>query len=333
MQLTELEYKSRLEGYAISDCAVRKRGEYYFVLRNIQESDNAGPTAEGTVTKRITRFSLRRPDLKRIEHTSFEGYRELMVGASQHNEDNAFGISVDGKVFVTGDSVSDDENDIPRGKDGPSRGAIARIRMIAGVLYAVGSAHTVCYRSGQNSWESLCRNLPVPTRADYDDVTRSLNMAFVDIDGFSADDLYAIAGQGRLWHFNGNDWNAVPFPSNMYLQSICCAGDGYVYIGAQSGGIFRGRGSEWTLIVQAMLTLPFQDIVWHAARLWLTNDHGIWNLADGTPVEATLPSSDIKVCAGHLSVADGVLLMAGTHGAAVHDGTAWELIFHRPQFA
>jgi hypothetical protein len=37
----------------------------------------------------------------------------------------------------------------------------------------------------------------------------------------------------------------------------------------------------------------------------------------------------VKVCAGHLSVADGVMLMAGTHGAAVHDGQQWQVIFNR----
>ena len=81
-----------------------------------------------------------------------------------------------------------------------------------------------------------------------------------------------------------------------------------------------------------MLTLPFKDLVWHAGKVWLTRDYGLWNLIDGKLVEADLPSSDIKVCASNLSVGDGEMLMAGTHGAAVHDGKEWKLIFHRLQF-
>ncbi len=80
------------------------------------------------------------------------------------------------------------------------------------------------------------------------------------------------------------------------------------------------------------LYLPFKDIVWHASQLWFTNDYGLWNLDGERLVPAVLPSSEIAVCAGNLSVGDGVLLMAGTHGAAIHDGTSWKLIFNTLQF-
>ena len=37
-------------------------------------------------------------------------------------------------------------------------------------------------------------------------------------------------------------------------------------------------------------------------------------------------------CAGNLSVGDGAMLMADTHGAAFHDGKDWRLIFNEAQF-
>lgn len=42
-----------------------------------------------------------------------------------------------------------------------------------------------------------------------------------------------------------------------------------------------------------------------------------------------LRGSAITVCAGNLSTAGGVLLMAGMHGAAFHDGAAWHTLFNR----
>jgi hypothetical protein len=333
MQMTEAEFRKRLDGYAITDCAVLKRNEYYFVSRNIAESERAGPTAEATVTKRLCWFFPDKSEGSRIRDMEFEGYFDLLIGASRATEERMLCVSMNGLVTTMGGGKDEeDEKPIPKGMAGPRRGAIERVRTIGGSLYAAGGDHTVCMRKGRNVWESFCLNLPKPTLADFNDVVKTNNMVFVDIDGFSANDIYVIAGAGRVWRFDGSKWTAVAFPSNMDVYSICCAGDGYVYVGAQSGSVFRGRDNEWTLLIREMLTLPFKDIVWHAGKVWLTNDYGLWNLIDGKLVEADLPSSDIKVCAGNLSVGDGVMLMAGTHGAAVHDGTEWKLIFHRLQF-
>ena len=332
MQISKQDYDKWFAGYMISDCAVRSKDILCFITRDIDESENAGPTAEGNVTKRLISYLPDDPPGQRFGHATFEGFRNITVGASKHKEDKCVVVSVDGLVYSTGGGAAGDEDAIPMSKDGPRRGAIFRTRSIEGILYAVGSGHTVCYRQGRNQWKSLCQNLPIETRADFDDPERSDNMSFADIDGFNARDLYVVAGKGRLWHFDGTKWDAVPFPSNMYLHSICCAGDGFVYVGAQAGNVFRGRNNEWKLIVRGMLTLPFKDMVWHAGRLWLTNDHGLWNLDGEQLVPAELPSSEIAVCAGNLSVGDGVMLMAGTHGAAIHDGTSWKLIFNTLQF-
>lgn len=224
-----------------------------------------------------------------------------------------------------------DTEEIPLHRDGPRRGAIIRARMILGVAYAVGGTHTVCRRRGANDWESICLNLPVGTEADHKDLKKSGDMTFEDIDGFSHNDLYVVGGRGMVWHSDGNAWRQIPFPSNMFLESVCCAGDGHVYIGAQSGTLFRGRGDKWEMIHRGDMSLPFKDIVWHANRLWCTSDYGLWTVNSGKlePVE-DLPS-EIKVCAGNLSAADGVMLMGGVHGAAFHDGQKWQLIFNQYQ--
>jgi hypothetical protein len=148
---------------------------------------------------------------------------------------------------------------------------------------------------------------------------------FHDIDGFASDDIYAAGGHGDLWHFDGTAWKQVPFPSNMTLESLCCAGDGEVYIGAESGTLFKGRGNRWKLIERNAMALPFRDMVWFQDKVWCTSDYGLWVIHKDKAVPADVPAS-VSVCAGHLSVGDGVMLLAGIYGAVLHDGRAWQPI-------
>jgi hypothetical protein len=328
--ITNNEYKENLHGYQITDCAVRNRNYFHFIVRSIEQSIQASAISEGTVTKREVGFYRDEPLGQRLGAQGFANFERTFVGATLLPNEQVVCIDTGGMVYSRGSGSEDFESPIPKSKEGPRRGAIRRIRMIQGVLYAVGSGHTVCRRRGCNDWESLCLNLPKETLADFESVDRSANMAFEDIDGFSATDLYAIAGKGRIWHFDGKQWAQIAFPSNMQLTAVCCAGDGNVYIGAQAGSIFRGRRNEWKLMHRGDMTLPFQDMVWHAGRVWCTSDYGLWTIDGDQVVKASMPS-EIAVCAGNLSAADGVMLMAGAHGAAFHDGHEWQSIFVKQQ--
>jgi len=326
------EIKENFSNYTITDCAVRNKNLLYFMASNVKESENASVFSENTVTKRLIIFDREEPYGANSGHQWFKDWSEMLVAGSHNNENKIVCVAEDGAVFAAGEGKTEKEKPIPKSKEGPYRGSIRRIRMIHGVLYAVGTTHTVCRRRGRNDWESVCLNLPLGTQADHDDEKRSEDMAFEDIDGFSHDDLYVIAGRGVLWHCNGKTWRQIDFPSNMYMHSICCAGDGNVYIGAQSGTLFRGRGDKWEMVERGDMTLPFKDLVWYRDRLWGTSDYGLWTLEGDSMVRADVPS-EITVCAGNLSVADGVMLLAGTHGAAFHDSEKWQLIFNFQQVA
>jgi hypothetical protein len=327
MLLSKTQYSEKIEGYVVTDCAVRESRAFHFMTRDVKDKKEAGVLSEGNVKKRMVVVVVDPNGAVKIGTRTFEGYGRIHMGASRNGEIKGVTVTVDGEVAATGEGKTEEENPIPFHKFGPRRGAIQRVRMIQQMLYAVGSGHTVCRRRGRNDWESLCYNLSIETRSDHDDDERSANMAFEDIDGFSAEDLYAIAGKGRLWHFDGKGWNPIDLPTGMFVNSICCGGDGNVYIGAPSGDIYKGRNSEWRLIAKWDLPLPFQDIVWHSEKIWCTNDYGLWTLDGDNLREATLPSS-IKVCVGNLSAGYGVMLMAGAHGAAYHDGANWHVIFN-----
>jgi len=319
------EFRREISQFSIIDCAVRGKDFLYVLTVNTKEMEKASALSMHTVTKRATVFRPPRPYGERIGRIQVTGCDSLNIAGSQHGEDKIVCVDSGDFVYVAGGGKTEQENPIPMSKDGPLRGAIFRVRMIHGMFYAVGAYHTVCRRRGRNDWESLCLNLPAP-ESEKQAKEAGDSMDFRGIDGFSHDDLYTIAGEGMVWHFDGKEWRQIPFPSNMRLESVCCAGDGEVYIGAQSGTLFRGRGDHWTMVERGNMSLPFEDIVWHAGRLWCTSDYGLWTLENNRIVRADVPS-EISVCAGNLSVADGVMLLAGTNGAAYHDGESWHSIF------
>jgi hypothetical protein len=67
-------------------------------------------------------------------------------------------------------------------------------------------------------------------------------------------------------------------------------------------------------------------MVWHKNQLWCSNDSGIWCFQDGKPVDALPPK--VRVCCGHLSARDDVLLTAGPGGVALMDADdEWHVLF------
>jgi len=328
MWMTKSEYTKHISGYAIIGCAVRSSRVFYLLGRNIKQAEKASAISEGNVDKRVIPFFFGKPVDERWSAATLEGFERLVGSASKSPVEQMVVVDGMASVYAIGSGSKGIESSISEFIDKRNLGSISRVRTIDGYVYAVGSAHTVCRRLGKNDWESLNLNLPRQTRAEFDDEERSDDMDFIDIAGFSQNDLYTIAGRGVVWHCDGKKWTQIPFPSNMYLHSVCCAGDGNVYIGAQSGTLFCGRENRWKMIHKGEYSLPFKDIVWHAGKVWCTSDYGLWTVDNGKLVAADVPD-EIKVCAGHLSVADGVMLMAGHSGAAFHDGEKWQLIFNR----
>lgn len=321
-------YLKKWYGYRVTDCVVRNKDIFYFVARNEEQGSRAGPTQQETVVKRVISFILSEPEESRWGRQTLNHFSRIHAGVALLPKEQFVGVDAGGHVYAVGSGVAEMEESIPGSKEGPLRGAVHRVRTIDKYLYVVGGFHSVCRRTDRNQWESLCFNLPVPVNPTKKEYCRAvIEMGFDDIDGFSHDDLYTIGWKGRVWHCDGKQWRPIAFPSNMYLHSICCAGDGFVYIGAQSGTVFKGRGDQWTMLERGHMALPFNDMVWHAGKVWCTSDYGLWCIEGGKIVKPDLPA-EITVCAGHLSVADGVMLMAGVNGAAYHDGQNWTLIFN-----
>jgi hypothetical protein len=185
-----------------------------------------------------------------------------------------------------------------------------------------GGVRSVAKMIEKNTWLSYTHL--IPPHAD-----RSIG-GFQDIDGFTENDLYAVGGQGDVFRFDGILWHHVEFPSNAWISTVCCGGDGNVYISGAEGLTFVGRDNKWKKITDGGLNLGFRDMVWHEDRVWCTNDYGVWTIHNNKLSRPDLPS-EIAVCAGHLAVGDEVLLLGGLGGAALLQNGKWENIYLRPE--
>ena len=312
--LTPYDYKKRFAGFGIRDCAVETRGVFYFV--KLQDWDDSKPRPfEEEMETRLTRLEMHGGPQWRT--TKLDGFSGLMVCGQIFPEAACVGVDRGAQVCNKARGPLEIESNIPGGGGhGPSRGGVRRIKQVNGWLYGAGGFRSMFRRVDRNQWVEVG---PLPPDSNG-------QVGFDDFDAFSETDIYAAGGKGDVWHYDGKAWHAVPFPSNMWIESVCCGQDGYVYIGAQSGSVFRGRNNEWKLIHKGDLSLPFKDMVWFGDRVYATNDYGLWEIKDGVVAPSDAPI-EITTCSGNLSVGDGVMLLAGHYGAALHDGTGWTRLF------
>ncbi len=312
MDLLNLEqYKKHFQGFGLRDCVVRAKTFLYFSLFQDWDDDQPRPFDEELETRTVA--LLLHKDEK-WSHSELTGFGRLMCGATSFPQSKFVSVDSSGQVYALGGGSAEVEQNIPGGAGkGPSRGAVTRLKQIDGWLYGCDNSRSLFKRVDRNQWIEI-GPLP-PTKKG-----RS------DFDAFSETDIYAAGGRGDVWHYDGTAWCRIPFPSKMWIESVCCGQDGYVYIGAQSGSVFQGRGDVWKLIHEGDISLPFKDMVWFGDRVYATNDYGLWEIKDGIvkPSEAPI---EITNCSGNLSVGDDVMLLAGHYGAALHDGTGWTRLF------
>ena len=318
MQFTEIERKSNLDGYFVYDCAVREKNSFSFLM--LEQIDDA---ANGK--RRFINYFPEDPEGDRIGKMDLTGFVRPNIAASIYPKNQAVVVASDCTVCVQGGGDGGMEQPIPGGSDPANEvlRACFNLATIDGSIYAVGPWRTICKRIGPNHWESLAGDrstLPKPPRRG-----ASNDGGFDAIAGFHANDLYCVGGKGDAWRYDGRRWYQCAVPTNMFLHSVCCAGDGYVYIGMQSGSVMRGREDTWEIIHRDEMTLAFKDIVWYDGKVWCTSDYGLWVIENGKLKEADVPP-EVKSCSGNLSVGDGVMLLAGMYGATVYDGQEWQRI-------
>jgi hypothetical protein len=309
-KITFSQWFDTFDGMSTIGCALRERGFYYILLEELPEHrDRRRKTDKNALTiyGLASYIADEAPnEWVRDDLFSFSGARIAVARTPTPQCVVSGGI---GGVYYTGSGESGVE---------PQFYPVTRIRQIEGWLYATHLSRGISIRRGVGKWESFESGIKAPLDNE--------GYGFKDISGFSETDLYAVGGKGDVWHWNGSLWSQCAFPSNIYLETVLCAGDGNVYITGQNGIVYVGGGNKWKKLDDGGFAHYFNDTVWYDGKVWLANDSGLYYLdAKGNTQSADLPA-EIHVTTGYLSVGDGLMLSAGVGGVSVYDGKRWELI-------
>ncbi|MDH4557273.1 hypothetical protein E8F11_19200 [Pseudomonas sp. BN417] len=316
------DFSKELLGYNIVDCVVRSRDKFYFLAREDYtqwtdwEDVGRYPDDTALILRVISDFSFKPKD-SQWGHATLTGFDISDAAVSLNQKEQLVVSSISGQVYAVGSGEAGMEDNILS----QTRGGVFRLKTISDTLYAAGGMRTFGFREQKNRWHWHNKNIPLT------EVDKSGRPGFRDLDGFSKDDIYAVGGYGDVWSFNGNAWRRVDFPSNLFLETVCCGADGRVYISGYEGHTFVGRGDTWKKVKsKELISLAFKDMVWYEDRVWCTNDYGVWWIVGDQLVKANIPAFS-QISAGHLSTRDGVLLLAGFYGAAYLENGQWHQIF------
>lgn len=320
-----------LDGYFIYDGACGSKSDAYgFVM--LEKNENRHRDRNPVPRTRFLFTRTSQPAGERFYAVTTEGFDFTTITFQMESgRGNFIAVDTTGSVFSVINDLEDKvDTDVP-GSDFSI--SISKVVRTVNSAYAVGSALRVYKRDREDAWLNNLDTLPIPK--DFAEDTSLNNYSLEDMSGFSEDDMYAVGEGGSAYHFDGNKWTSIAFPTKLKLATATCAGDGRVYVSDKTCSIWVGRNSTWEKIVEEDMSLSFFDSAWFDGRMWFTNDYGLWILEDDNLVLAKnarykpVPE-DVAILCGRLDVApdNSRMLLCGQHGAAVYDGQNWEILFN-----
>ena len=311
-------HKTYIEGYYIFDCAVRDKNIVYFCLRKSLSDHKASLMWDSDIATIFFALYINNPD-DPFGSRPLIGYNKPRLGISIKPKNQALltARDADGHTSVMGGGGQFPDELIAQGK----APATWKIKTINGYAYSVGGTRQVYKRVDIGTWVKIDNGLP--------DEEYSHRIGFDDLDGFSEENMYAVGGLGDVWHFNGENWRQMKFPSDLELATVTCAGDGWIYITGEGGRIWRGRESTWELIHTGHSSVLWNDVCWFNNQLWLSSDYQ-FKILDGNelinPSYDGTPSGEKVSMWGHMDARDGLLVIASTDVAMSFDGSQWRTL-------
>ncbi len=334
MLISPTEYKTALDEYSIVDCAVRDRDTFGFALDRYYSDEEAivealkglDPTRR---QKRFAVFKRNAPEGQRLHADDLGAWGSLRLGAmTTPQRQFLLHESAQRQMVVSSGNESTFEKPItPSHPHLSGFGVPDKIKTCHGHAYMAGSARSFAKRLGFNQYDLHRDLMAQSTRPEAEPPTEG----FSDFDMFWEGDIYAAGGHGDLWHCEGWQWRQVRLPLQAPLQTVCCGGDGRVYVSGQDGLLFMGRKDRWIRINDGGVPSGWRDMVWFEDRAWATNDMGLWTIKNGEVRLDEDIAPKFCVCSGNLYVNDGVMLLAGHGGACFRENGQWHSIFTRAQ--
>lgn len=302
---------------------------YCFVLEETERNTHRDPPPK----LRLLFARMERPLERRFYSVDFDELEfPLFASATTAGLDEFVVCDMDGNTIVYNDVVAEIGTEEPGivtiWSDQGDNAPVERLKRVNGKMYAVCLDRRILERQGKKGIWTEFPGLARPSDRGGEDVS-NLDFGFADMDAFSPKDIYAAGGSGDVWQYNGKEWRRCDFPSDESLYTVCCAGDGKVYITGEDGSLWVGGGDTWKRLGEAEYNVSFNDTVWFADKLWLVNDYALYTLEKDTIEPAQVPDF-VQLTTRRLDVsADrSLLLSAGKNGASLFDGKQWQLLFN-----
>lgn len=330
--LTNDNYQKYFSGNLVTDCAIGEGGGVAFTLHIDDRDWDEDEIEEGSIQYACRIYPGTAENLH-IKRSKFKNWLRLYCASSNLANEHFVYVDETGSVYRIGAEKGVREkniaeclqpvNPLPQQRlDAPVTFTVYKAKTLFNTVWVCGPRGNVAKRTGENQWEYKGR--PFPVNSDTDELTQQ---DFVDIDGFSENDMYAIGRYHTVWHYNGTVWEKFDIPDvKLEFLTICCADNGWVYIGAEMGVIVKGRGNTWRPVAVLSPGCRFNDMLWFNDRVWVTSSAGLFYINDDGVEQSGLPEEAIQ--RGEFSATDShKLLLAGNNGAIVFDGVNWNILF------
>lgn len=332
MVFDKATWESFAKGFTVYDVAISSPTRFWLEL--VEQTDS--PHRDPLPRTRFLSVNLKKPLGERFYFHEFGHFKFSRLAFNKGARTEVVAVDLGGHVYCYAADGDREEPQIATQLEGSDFvSSVTGIFRIQEDLYAVATDRRIFQRINSGEWREIAKGaggIPVDKRSLTGDA--GMSFGFRSISAFAPDDVYAVGGEGDVWHFDGTRWTQLPFPSNELLYTVCCAGDGNVYITGNMGSLWVGRKDRWKRLAQGTFSVPFKDTAWFAGRLWCGSDYGLWVLQDGK-LEVPDQPAEVRTACGVIDISpDGLtMLTASPHGAALYDGDKWELLFSSSAFA
>ena len=328
MLMTNEQWAQHVGGFRVINAAIGfDNSRYCFLLE--QKSDDIHRDTPPTI--RLLFARTERPPERRFFWGDFDGYEFPRLAAGKTGGEDEFIVAdMHGNVITYNNVIAMVQAEKPeidtRWLNGERRAPVRRLKRLNGRIHAVCLDRRALERKGASNWVEFS-GLERP-KERLDPQVLNLDFGFADMDAFGEADVYGVGGAGDVWHFNGKTWRRCDFPSNEWLFTVCCAGDGNVYISGNMGSLWVGRGDKWKKVSSGNYSVSFNDSVWFAGKLWCVNDYALYSLGKrGLSTEGIPPFTQLTTRRLQVSADGTQMISAGNHGASLHDGKEWKVLF------
>lgn len=184
---------------------------------------------------------------------------------------------------------------------------------VGGVAHAVGYGGMIYRLDRLDQWSRIDDGLPS---------TFDVEAAH----GLSVSDLYAVGGDGEVWHYDGKVWRRVDFPTTGALSCVRCTPEGVVYVGGHGGLLARGIGDQWAILPQPNVGSDLWDLEWFGGKLYASTLDGLYVLK-GDVLEAVTYGKVAPRSTYQLSSVEKIMWSSGETDIMEFDGQTWTKLF------